>query len=99
MRIGADRRIRVRKPIGINDDAGEIFDVDLMHDARAGRYDPQAGQRRLAPLEKSVALAVAFELDLRVLRERVARAEIIGLHRMVDDELDGLQRIDRLWIA
>ena len=44
----------------------QVFEVDLMADAGAGRHDAEVLERALAPLEEVVALAVAlvFELDV-----------------------------------
>ncbi len=53
----------------------------------------------LAPAEERVALAVARELELRVQRERVGAPEVVHLHRVVDDELDRLQRVDAIGVA
>ena len=54
---------------------------------------------RLAPAQEGVALAVALELDLHVLAERIGRAEIVDHDRMVDDEIDRRERIDALGVA
>ena len=81
------------------DDAREVLDVDLMDDAGLGRHDAEVAERRLAPAQEHVALAVALVLEVGVQLERVRAAEVIDLHRVIDDELDRLQRIDLLGIA
>ena len=70
-----------------------------MDDAGVGRHDLEVVERALAPAQKRVALAVARELELGVQRERVGAAEVVDLHRVVDDELDRLQRVDAIGIA
>jgi hypothetical protein len=45
-------------------------------------------------VEEEVALAVPLELLLGVDEERRARAVLVHLHRVVDHELRGLERID-----
>ena len=70
-----------------------------MHDARIGRHRAKIGERLLAPLQERVPFAIALELEIGVLRKRVVRAEVVDLHRVIDDQLDGLQRIDLLRIA
>ena len=75
-----------------NDHAREVFDVDLVDDAGVGRHDLEVVERTLPPAQERVALAVARELELRVERERVGAAEVVHLHRVVDHELDRLQR-------
>src|SRR6202035_5635291 len=56
-------------------------------------------ERRLTPLEERVAFAVALELELRVLFERVVAGPRVDLYGVVDDELDRLQRVDPPWVA
>src|SRR5205823_4579195 len=52
-----------------------------------------------SPAEKGVAFLVAREFELGVQLERVFLAEVVDLHRVIDDELDRLQRIDFGWVA
>ena len=82
-----------------DDDAREIFDVDLMDDAGVGRHDPEVAEGVLSPAQERVALLVARELELGVQLKRVRPAEVIDLHRVIDDELHRLQRIDAVRIA
>ena len=81
------------------DDAREILDVHLVHDAGIGRHDPEVTEGVLSPSQKGIPLAVARELELGVQLKRIAAAEKVDLHRVIDDELDGLQRIDAIGIA
>ena len=69
------------------DHAGEVLDVDLVHDAGAGRDDLEVVEGALAPAQELVALAVALVLDLDVALERLRRAEDVGDHGVVDDHL------------
>jgi len=59
----------------------------------------EAFERRLSPTSERVALAVALELEVGVFLQRVVRAEKVYLHRVVDHELDGLQRVDAARVA
>ena len=105
--VGADQRVGIgdldrlavalllRGPDGLR----EIFEIDLMADAGAGRHDAEIGEGLLAPFQEAVALLVLLVFALDVLAERLARAEIIDHHRMVDDEIDRHQRIDLVRIA
>ena len=70
-----------------------------MHDAGVRRDDLEAVECLLAPLEECIAFLVTPELKLRIEREGVVRAEMIDLHRMVDDQLGGLERIDLARVA
>ena len=52
-------------------DAREVLEVDLVDDPRVRRHDLEALERRLAPAQERVALAVALELLLGVDAERL----------------------------
>ena len=80
-------------------DAGEVLEVDLVHDPRPRRHDFEVAECVLAPAQEGVALAVALELELDVAREGRRRAEDVHLHRVVDHELDRDQRVDLLGVA
>jgi len=64
-----------------------------------GWPDGEVVERRLAPAQEGVALLVALELALGVARERVAAAERVDLHGMVDHELGGDERVDHRRVA
>ena len=77
----------------------QVLEVDLMADARARRHHPEVVEGARAPAQELVALLVALVLDLDVLLEGVGGAEVVDLHGVVDDEVDGNQRIDLGGIA
>ena len=54
----------------------------------------KSSNARLAPAQELVALVVALVLELDVALERVRRAEQVGDHRVVDDQLGRRQRVD-----
>ena len=103
VRIGPDegvgKRQRASVDIGGHHDAGEIFEIDLVHDSCVWRNHPEIPECVLTPAEKRVAFPVPRELELSVQRKRVGAAEIIHLHRVVDDELHRLQRVHPVGIA
>ena len=105
VRIGADQRVGISQRLARlairsdEDDARQVFEVDLVHDAGVGRHDGEVLERRLPPAQEGVAFFVALELQLGVELKRLRRAELIHLHRVVDDQLGRLQRIDQLGIA
>jgi hypothetical protein len=74
----------------------EVLEVDLVHDAEAGRHDAEGVERVHAPLHELVALLVAGELQLHVEVERLLVAEVVDHHRVVDHQVDRHQRLDRL---
>ena len=81
------------------DDLGEIFEVHLVADAGAGRDDAEVLEGALAPLEEGVAFAVALVFQRDVVGQRFGRAELIDDDGMVDDEIDGDERVDLLGVA
>ena len=95
VRVGADAACRGRRRRRADHDgAGEVLDVDLVDDAGARRDDLEVVERRLAPAQELVALAVALVLDLDVALEGVGAAEDVGDDGVVDDELGRGQRVD-----
>ena len=70
-----------------------------MHDADARRHHAEGVEGLHAPLHELVALAVALELDLHVAAQRVGRAVVVHLHRVVDHQVDRHQRFDELGVA
>ena len=65
-----------------------------MDDPGVGRHDREVVERALAPAQEGVALLVALELALGVEAERVAGAERVDLHGVVDHELGRDERVD-----
>ena len=93
MRVGADEGVGVslqlRTVAILENHAAEELEVDLVHDARVRRNHLEIAERRLTPAQERVALAIALELDLGVLRESIGSAVVINLHRVIDDEFSG----------
>ena len=105
VRIGADQRVGIGQRLArlaVRADehhARQVLQIDLVHDAGVRRHDREVLERRLSPAQKRIALFVALELQLGVELERLRRAELIHLHRVVDHQLRRLQRIDQRRIA
>ncbi len=111
VRVGADQRVR----IGNFEGAGlladrhllllgphrlrEIFEIDLVADAGAGRHHREVRERLLAPLQELVTLLVLLVFLGDVLGERLVVTEEVDDDRVVDDEIDRHQRVDLLGIA
>ena len=81
------------------DHARQIFEIDLMADAGAGRHDAEIVERALRPFQELVAFLVLPVFLFDVLLERLVVAEERHRHRMVDDQIDRHLRIDLLRIA
>jgi len=96
--VGSDERVGKRDSalivIPVGDDGRQVFEVDLVDDARPGRHDPEVAEGRLGPAQQLVALAVPLVLAIDVERERRRRPEGVDLDRMVDDEIGRDQRVD-----
>ena len=91
--VGADQRVRVGLAVARHDDAGEVLDVDLVHDAGARRDDLELVEGALSPAQELVALLVALVLEVDVALEGVGAAEHVDDHRVVDDQLGGRERV------
>ena len=89
----------IRLAVALLDHAGEELEVDLVADAGVRRHRLEVREGALAPAEEGVALAVAGELERRVSLDREPRRKVVDLHRVVDHELDGDQRVDLLRVA
>ncbi len=70
-----------------------------MADAGAGRHHAEIVEGVLPPAQEVITFPVSLVFELDVVRERLRGAEIVDLHRVVDDEIDRRQRIDFLRIA
>ena len=97
VRVGGDGAVGVG--FGGEDDAGEVFEIDLVADSHTGRYGGEVAEGGLAPLEEGIALAVALKLERGVEIVCVGGAEFVDLHGVVDDELGGLEGVDPLGVA
>ena len=86
-------------PVVGHDHAREVLEIHLVDDAGVGRNDAKIVERVLAPAQERVALLVARELEIGVQLEGVGLAEVVDLHRVIDDELDRLQRVDAVGVA
>ena len=101
--VGADAGVRVGGQAAVrrrrHHHAGQVLDVDLVHDAGAGRHDLELPERLLAPAQEREPLVVALELELHVAVEGVRPAEDVGDYRVVDDELGRHERVDLPGVA
>ncbi len=95
MRVGADQRVREVDAIALPDRPGQMLEIDLMHDAVAGRDHGQGREGLFPPLDEAVALGVARELQAHVPFERIRRSGVIDLHRMVDHQIHRHLRFDQ----
>jgi hypothetical protein len=102
--VGADQRVGIGHHlaglVGVEPDRlGEVFEVHLVADAGARGHHAEIVERALAPFEEHVALHVALVFAVHVHLEGARVAELVDHHRVVDDEVHGVQRVDLLRIA
>ena len=97
MAVGADQRVRIAHAVVRLVHAGrQVLEVDLVHDADARRHHLEGVESLHAPFHELVALLVALEFELLVQVERVLRAVVIDLHRVVHHQVDRDERLDHL---
>ena len=105
MRVGADQGVGIGQrlagvPVGADeDDAGEIFKIDLVDDAGIRRNDGEVLERALSPTEECVTFFVALELEVSVELKGLRGAELVDLYGVVDDQLGRLKWVDQVRIA
>ena len=97
--VGADQGVREGDAVAHLDDLAQVLEVDLVDDAHARRHDAEVLEGALRPAQQRVALGVALELAVDVALVGAVRAERVDLHRVVDDEVDGDERVDAAGIA
>ena len=85
--------------LAAEDDLAEVLEVDLVADPGRRRDHAEVVERLLAPAQERVALAVALVVALGVDGEGARVAEGVDLDRVVDDQVDGDQRIDLRRVA
>jgi hypothetical protein len=103
VRIGSNQRVGVG--VGLladdfrEDSLRQILEVDLVDDSSVRRHYAEVVQRLLSPAQKRVALLIPLELEVGVDEQGRFASVLVDLHRVIDDEIDGLQRIDQSGIS
>ncbi len=103
VRVGADASVRVSADNAVDftghDGAGQVLDVDLVHNAGARRDDLEVVKCRLAPAQELVTLPVALVFDLHIALQCAGVAEGVNLDRVVNDHFGRCQRVDPLRVS
>ena len=103
MRVGTHQRVGkgngpiLALPCGHN--AGEIFQIDLVHYASTGGDHPEVLERSLGPSQQDIAFTVPFELPLHVESKGLAGARVVHLNRVVDNQVGRNQGVYPLGVA
>ncbi|MCY1227248.1 hypothetical protein D9M72_395120 [compost metagenome] len=98
MGVSADQGVRVVDAVLLVHATGQVFQVDLVHDAEARLHHAEGIERLHAPLHELVALVVALEFQLHVQVQRLLFAEMVDLHRVVDHQVHRHQWLDLLGV-
>jgi hypothetical protein len=78
---------------------GQIFEIDLMHNANPRRHNAKGLKSLLSPFKKLITLPVPLELHVKIQAQRLRPAGKIDLYRVVNHQIDGHKRLDDLRIA
>ena len=79
--------------------AAQVFEVDLVADARARRHHAEVVEGALAPAQEGITFAVTLHFDVDVLLKGVGVAELVDHYRVVDHQVHRRQRVDALRVA
>jgi hypothetical protein len=96
VRVGPHQAVRVEPLAVVPGDLGKVLQVDLVDDAGGRGHDTEVGEGGLAPLQELVSLAVPLELHPGVDDQGVGPGVGVHLHRVVDDQVGGDERVDLL---
>ena len=103
VRIGAHQRIGKGEALailfGAEHDTRQVLEIHLVANSSIRRHDLEILQSLLAPAKEGVALDVALHFEIGVEGEGVRGAEFVHLHRVIDYQFGGQQRIDFLRVA
>ena len=91
--------VSVRLLGGVDDDARKVLEVDLVHDTGTWRHDAEVLERLASPLDELEALLVALHLERLVLLHSLRVVVDIHLNAVVDDEVDGNERVHLLRVS
>ena len=78
---------------------GQIFKVYLMTNPGSGGNDAEIVKRILTPFQKGITLHIAFIFAIYVHLEGAGIAKFVNHHRMVDDQINWVQRVNFFCIA
>ena len=94
VRVGAEERVGYGNAVADLHDPREPLEVHLVADARARRDDAERLEGLPRPAQQRITLAIALVLALEILLVDLLGTEEVGLHRMVDDQIDRDERFD-----
>ncbi len=93
MGVGAHQGVRVGHPAPVlpaaEDAAGEVLQVDLVHDTDIRGHDLQVVEGLLSPAQELVAFPVALKLYGGIACCGIGLSVMVHLHRVIDHQLCG----------
>ena len=96
--VGAYQRVGIGNftiaVLGRPNDLGQMFKIDLVANAGAGRYAAEVVECLRAPTQKGIAFAIAFIFKLDITGEGIAATKRIDLNGMIDHQIYRRQWID-----
>ena len=81
------------------DGLGQVFKVHLVADACARWHNAEVVERALTPFEEGIAFHVTLIFAVHVHLESTWVAELVNHDRVVDDQINRVQRVDLLGVA
>ena len=98
MGVRADKRVGIENAVvfafGFKNQSRQIFQIDLVYDSRRRRNDGKCLKCLLPPFEEFVAFLVSFKFLFEIFFKGVGSSGAVHLHRVVDDQIHGHERLD-----
>ena len=94
VRVSTEHGIGEPHAVFFPDAARQVFHVDLVDDAVAGRNNTHGFEGTLCPFDETIALGIALEFDFLVDLNRVRPVVDVDFNRMVDDDVNRHQRLN-----
>ena len=99
MAVGANQCVGIGHFIAVlvlvgPDGLRQIFQIDLMANAGAGRHNAEVVECLLTPFQESIAFDIAFVFAFDIDFKCARIAEFINHHRVVNHQINRVQRVD-----
>src|SRR5437763_13757238 len=70
-----------------HDDRGQVFQIDLVYNARSRWHNTEVIKSLLCPAQQRITLAVTLIFAPNIAGKCQARAKCINLYRVIDDQV------------
>ena len=103
MTVGANQCIGIRNHFALlvrvrPDCLCQVFEIHLMANPCSRRHDAEIVERALTPFEELVTLHISLIFAVYVQLERTGITEFVDHDRVVDNQINGVQRINLLCV-